>query len=219
MKNLFRSCATMVFALAASFSPVASAIPILSFSIDGNTAFEPFNIHNQSTNGEYVTAFHLDISSTGACFDVTDQRADACPGNAANGLVEFGAHGGTGAQTGLVPPTVNDGDTVLDFLFTDFAPGESLSWFLDVDFKNSGRDGTVDGNHLIGSLAWVDFSSGERLFGMLGAVGGNGDASAFTVIGRESVVLGPPAEVPLPSTLALLAIAALGFRGLGRKRA
>ncbi len=218
MKVLKKTCATVAMAAAVGFAPVASAVPMLSFMIDGDTAFESFSISNNSTTGQLVTGFHLDITSTGTCFDVTDLPADACPGNAANGLLEFAAKDGSDVITGLLPPSVSDGDTILDFLFTDFDPGESFIWDLDVDSVGGGTNGTVLGNQLIGATAWVDFSNGDRLFGTLGGVQGNSDASAFSVVGElrlQPVV--DPDPVPLPSTLPMIALAILGLR-MGKRK-
>lgn len=219
MKFLRLSCASVVAVAAVSFSGAASAIPILNFLIDGDTALEAFSITNSSTTGEFVTGFHLDITSTGNCFDLDDLPADSCPGNFANGLVEFGADSGTDVLTGLVAPSVSDGDTILDLSFTDFGAGETFVWFLDVDPVMGGWNGTARGNHLIGATAYVDFSNGDRLFATLGAVDNNSDASAFTVRGIPRVEPAEdPVPVPLPSTLTLLAAAAaaLGFRSRNR---
>ena len=230
MKVLKYSCATIAMAAALGFSQVASAIPILSFSIDGDTAYQPWTLTNNSTAGEQVTGFYLDITSTGGCFDINNVNGDACPGNAANGLTPFNALHGSNITTGLVPPSVNDGDTVLDFIFNDFDAGETLQWYLDVDPIGAGPNGAFGGNLLIGSTGWVDFSNGDRLFGTVGAVENNSDASAFTVIGQlrlaptegPEIILVPqpdPDPVPLPSTLSLLACALLGLRMRKRKSA
>lgn len=227
MKNLNFSPRTTVLAAAVtaatlSFSGAASAIPMASFSIDGDTAFESFSISNGSNSGELVTGFHLNISSTGACFDVTDLPTDACPGNANNGLLEFAARNGSDLITGLLPPSVNDGDTILDFLFSDFNAGEYFVWDLDVDAIGGGTNGTILGNQLIGATAWFDFSNGDRLFGTLAGVENNPDASAFSVVGvpRLQPIEEPdPDPVPVPSTLALFALAALGVFRRDRKAA
>ncbi|MEM1187289.1 MAG: hypothetical protein AAGI72_02115 [Pseudomonadota bacterium] len=202
MKKIKEAGFCLALIAAFTLSSPASATPVFSFIIDGDTAFLPFSISNQSDAGERVTRFNLDITSTGSCFDVTNFSNDGCPGNAANGAGSFAAVGGTDSTTGLVSPSVADGDTVLDLVFTDFDPGETFSWNLDVDGVNAGAFGTITGDDLIGAAAFIDFSNGQRLLGSLLAVPGNPDASSFTVSGVVDIP--PDGDVPLPSTLVLL---------------
>jgi len=193
---------------ALAISSTAHATPMLSFLIDGNTFTQPFSITNTSDAGELVTRFQLDISSTGMIYDTVTGGA---PGNGTIG-VPFTPVGSSGTTTGLVTPaSVADGATLLDISFTDFNAGETFSWDIDVDGA-SGSPITVNGNDLIGATATIDFSDGQRLLGVLGAVSGNADASQFSVTG---VTVTP--SVPEPATVGLLGLALLGMVGTRRR--
>lgn len=210
MKNISIYKKSALAAVAVLCASSAQAITVLNFIIDGDTFSLPYQITNSSTAGESVVAFHLDLLGTGTVFDtVTGGIPNATIG------VPFTPLAGTGVSTGLTSPaTVADGSTVLDLAFSDFGPGEFFRWDIDVDFSAGGA--TVFGNNLIGATAWADFSDGQRLFGVLGAVPGNPDAAAFTVTGR--VQTPPPGSVPDGgTTLALLGLSLAGLGGLHRK--
>ncbi|WP_119460224.1 PEP-CTERM sorting domain-containing protein [Rhodospirillaceae bacterium SYSU D60014] len=187
----------------------AHATPSLSFFVDGNTLNTPFSIDNTSDAGERVTRFQLDISGPGLVYD--------------NGIdgTEFTPVGGSDVTTGLEtpigsPPLNTDTFTLLDLSFTDFDPGETFTWLLDVDFFGGNSSGyTVFGNQMIGATATIDFSGGQRLLGVLEAVPGNSDASRFTVTG---VTTTPPTSVPEPGVLGLLGVGLTSLGGLLYRR-
>ena len=190
-------------------SQAALATPALFFIIDGDTFFNPFSITNQSDAGERVTRFQLNIAPANMVFDTVDNGP---PGNGTAG-VPLTPRSGTEVTTGLVmPATVADGSAVMDISFTGFDALESFVWDIDVDGA-SGQPVSVFGNNLIGSLATIDFSNGERLFGVLSAVANRAQASQFVVTGR-----GITPTLPEPGTLALAGLALLAVGAAQRKR-
>ena len=202
MKKLISSA---VFSIAALAAGAAQAIPSLSFIIDGDTFNNPYSITNNSTGGETVTRFSLNLGTIPSggpyCFDT----ANGGPCNPSpQSPTPFSAVGATGTTTGLIAPVVvADGAQILDLFFNDFDSGETFSWNIDID---SASTFSTFGNDLIGATAFVDFSNGQRLIGSLFAVAGNPDASQFTVTG-----IVPTTGVPEPSTMALMALAGLAF--------
>jgi len=193
---------TLVTAAAAAGLLAAPALADggLTFIIDGDTFNAPFHITNTSTAGEFVVGFGLDLTGTGIAFDTVEGGPPAT--NIDSGATPFMPTDSSDALTGLNGPvTVADGASSFAITFSHFAAGQTFSWLLDVDpvTNDPGANVTVLGNQLIGAHAYVDFSNGLRALGVLGAVDGNPDASAFTV---TSVV--PTPGVPEPASWAMM---------------
>lgn len=207
MNFLTKSAAAAALVLAGG---AAHAVPSFSFIIDGNTFSQPFSFTNTSTAGETLTRFGFTLPS-GFCFDTDDPNSSA--GCNSSGGVDFMAVGGSGTTTGLVAvPNILSGDTVLDIMFSDFQSGETFSFDIDVDAAPPGSV-TVTGNQLAGTMAFADFSDGQRVFGTFGLVSGNPDASAFSSTG----IIDTPPPVPLPAGLPLI-LTAFGAFGYLRMR-
>lgn len=182
------------------FSGVASAAPVSSFLIDGNTFTQPFALNNDSTTGENITRFQMDLTGTGTVFDTI---SGGLPNTTIG--VPFTPTGGSDAITGLSSFSVSDGGSILDIFFTDFNVAESFTWDIDLDFNPT--PSTVLGSDLIGTSIFVDFSDGQRLFGNLTAVIGNSDASQFSVTGSTII----PNNVPEPQVIWLLSMGLISF--------
>ena len=146
----------------------------LTFFIDGDTLTEGFSITNSSSPGIDVTAFSLDLNPLGLNFDTNEVTSD---GSAAT---PFTPLDGSDVTTGLLPTVVPDNASSLTLGFSNFQPGETFSWNVDVD-SSPGGDQSVFGNELIGAIATIDFSDGTRLIGTLMPVAGNSGAANFEV--------------------------------------
>ena len=197
MKSVTLATATAAAALLAA---PALADGGLSFIIDGDTFDTPFQITNTSTAGEFVVGFGLDLTGTGVAFDTVEGGPPAT--NVGSAATPFTPVDGTDVTTGLNGPvTVADGASSFAITFGHFAAGDSFRWLLDVDPVTNDPDANISvfGNQLIGAHAYVDFSNGLRALGVLGAVDGNPDASAFTV---TSIVQTP--GVPEPASWAMM---------------
>ena len=150
-----------------------------------------------------MLSFGFDLSTVNYVFDTKDggvpNSSDSVP---------FTPRNNSDTLTGLVGPvTVADGANFFKIDFTNFTANKTFSWDIDVDSSKSNGSATVYGNELIGAKAFVDFSNGLRANGVLKAVSGKPNASAFSV-----VTVTPTPAVPEPATWAMMI---LGFGVVG----
>lgn len=190
-----------LFTAAIVAANIAQATPSLSFLVSGDTFNATFSFTNNSTAGEKIDRFVLNLSTiaTGGpfCFDTVD--GGPCNPQPQTSTA-FSAANGTDGTTGLTSPgAVTDGASVLDLHFSDFNVGESFAWHIDVD---STSQLSIYGNDLIGATVTAYFSNGLTAFGALYGVAGDEQASALSV---DAIV--PTIDVPEPGSLALFGLA------------
>ncbi len=172
--------------------------------IDSSTFNGGFSITNESTEVLQITSFSIDLSSAMYPDMVFDPNGTA--GDAAG--VCFEATGSSGSTTGLVAPGDpcldpfsspfgNGGFYVLSADFTDFAPGETFTFKVDVDptsienATGTGSSGSVSGLELAGSVYTVTFSDGSILSGEIYRVQPNSNGGAENTLTPDPISTAP----------------------------
>ena len=202
MKNILCKLALIVTMICSSAN--ASAALIVSLDIDGNTAYNPFTLISSASNTANITSFTFDLGSLGLVFDPETGGAF----DNGNG-VAFTPRSNTASITGLVSPyAVTDGATSFTQFFTDFNPGESFIWDIDVDFFTGKK--RVDGDDLIGALLSISFDDGTTIDGVFQEIAGNADASGFVAVSFSNV---NAVSEPAPIALLVLSLALMSLRG------
>ena len=136
-----------------------------------------FIVTNNSTNGEKITRVRFDLS-TAAMPDMVydpdgiagDLTAKCFTANSGTGTVGLVNSGDPCADPFLVPH--DDGYDVIELTFTDFDPGETFTFSVDVDpttIRGTGapgpnESGSVSGLELSGSTVEVEFDVGGTLY-------------------------------------------------------
>jgi hypothetical protein len=155
-----------------------------SSTFGGNSSFQ---ITNQSTENLQVTGVSFDLSTAilpDMVFDPTGTGGDA--------TAQCFTAGNTAADVGLVVPTDpcvspfsgarNGGFDILTTSFTDFDPGETFTFAVDIDpnsiqgVSGAGNAGAVSGYELIGATLTITFSDGSTIVSSLyedGSLGGS----------------------------------------------
>lgn len=124
------------------------------FRATGDTFVQPFQLTNNGQDGEQLLQFTLDLRPLGLVFDT---GADGQPFTVTNGSNV------TQAETSA---TLTNDDQVLVVDFTDFVPGETLLFVIDVDIAPDPLGGTpiaapIFGNDLIGAGVQFNFDAGN----------------------------------------------------------
>ena len=119
------------------------------FRANGDTFVQPFELTNNGLDGEQLLQFVLDLSPLGLVFD---QGTDGQP---------FTVTAGSDVTQQEAVATLSGNDQILTVDFTNFTPGETLLFVIDVDIAPDPLGGapipaSIFGNDLIG--AGVDFT-------------------------------------------------------------
>ncbi|MEY3460172.1 MAG: hypothetical protein RL215_3329, partial [Planctomycetota bacterium] len=115
------------------------------FRAEGDTFIQPFTLTNRSVRNERLQTFVFDLRDIGLQFD-----PDPTTGK------PFSPVGGTGAVTGFSSAILSNNNQTLTVSFTDFAPGETLQFVLDIDFLGP-VPASIFGNQLIGADVQFNF--------------------------------------------------------------
>ncbi|MEJ7591832.1 MAG: hypothetical protein WKF77_09800 [Planctomycetaceae bacterium] len=139
------------------------------FRADGDTFVQPFTLTNNSANGELLQTFVFDLAPIGLEFDI-----DPLTGK------PFTALNGSGAVVGVSGTSLSTDKTKLTVTFTDFSPGETLQFVIDVDLAG-GLPTSIFGNQVIGADVSFAFSGNKNVSGQMAGDPDNVSASQFLV--------------------------------------
>lgn len=193
---------TILTAAAALAAPgLAHAKTGVTFLIVGDTLTNPFSFKNTSDAGEKIVGFGFDMSTITAEDLIFDTEG--------GGSTPLTPQGNTATTTGLVTPAfIPDNAKAFSLAFTDFNPGETFAYRIDVDV---GFGGAISSQRLIGAKVYFDYDNGTRVEGFLRAVPGQANASTFVT---DRIV---NTAVPEPATWALM-ITGFGLAGSAVRR-
>ncbi len=135
-----------------SIGTVTQGAGLIVFRAEGDTFEQSMVLTNNSTRSEWLQTFVLDLTSLGLEFDTSVQTGKPF------------TPGGAGSQTltGMGTPVVSADKTTLTLTFTDFAPGESIPFVIDID-RAGGEAAAIFGDDLIGAdIRYDDAESGQN---------------------------------------------------------
>lgn len=142
------------------------------FRAEGDTFVQPFELTNNATDGELMESFEFDLRPLGLVFDPS--VATGQPFNAVNN---------SGVDTGATS-VLSSNNQILTVNFTDFQPGETLQFVIDVDLAplvpgGTPRDFSTFGRDLIGAAVQFRFGAGATSGAKVVAGKMIGDADVF----------------------------------------
>lgn len=125
------------------------------FRANGDTFVQPFQLSNNGVDGEQLLQFRLDLTPLGLVFD---QGTDGQP---------FTVTAGSGVTQAETVASLSDNDQILTVDFTDFTPGETLLFVIDVDIAPDPLGAppipaAIFGNDLIGANVDFTFDPGNN---------------------------------------------------------
>lgn len=131
------------------------------FRAEGDTFIQPFELTNNATDGELLQEFVLDLTPLGLVFDT-----DATFGKPFTAQPD-GTGTDTGVLTGVQVPVLSANSQILTLTFTDFNPGETLLFVIDVDIAplvvgGTPQDFSAFGRDLIGAEVNFEFGPGNN---------------------------------------------------------
>ncbi|MFO0897063.1 MAG: NF038122 family metalloprotease [Pirellulales bacterium] len=159
-----------------------------TLTADGpSTLAGAFVLSNDASSQAKIVRAELILPGVGSFGNIIpDFHMNTQTGGGAGAVTDFEAGAGEPATVGLISPVsdavTDDGDQfniskTLVMNFSDFNPGESISWRIDID------PGGVAGNQLAGAVLVVTWDNGLSTRGTLAAIGpANSDASTVTVV-------------------------------------
>lgn len=109
----------------------------LIFRAEGDTFQQNMVLTNNSTQGEWLQTFVLDLTALGLEFDTSLPSGKP-----------FTAPAASQTLTGFVSSVVSSDKTKLTLTFSDFAPGESIPFGIDID-RAGGQAAAIFGDDLI----------------------------------------------------------------------
>jgi len=125
------------------------------FRADGDTFVQPMVLTNNSTQGEFLQTFVLALASIGLQFDENLVSGKPFTPTPASALL-----------TGFVSSVVSLDKKTLTVTFNGFAPGESLSFVIDIDLAG-GIPTSVFGDDLIGADVQALLSGNRTVAGQM----------------------------------------------------
>ena len=139
----------------------------VAFRAEGDTFVQPFNLTNTSVRGDLLQTFVFDLRDIGLVFDADPQTGKP-----------FTAVNGTGGLTGVSSSVLSNNNQTLTVTFTDFNPGETLQFLLDIDLVGN-IPASIFGNQLIGADVTFNYTQNKQIVGQMAGDPDRKSASQF----------------------------------------